>query len=87
MNKKEEEKVEKERSRQLNVVRKGCVSVETWINPDDKVFYLLRIGYRDDARWVNQKVSVLESEIPVVMCLLRESLCYPKKVYAHIYEK
>ena len=61
------------------------LSVDTFISPNNKLFYVFRIGYKDhNGVWINQKLSLLESDIVKAMVLLRKSVLNPVKSYDKI---
>jgi len=64
--------------------RDGCTCVETFMKSNGKVFYVLHVDYREDGAWIHQKLSVLDSEIQNLMCLLRKACLMPKMAYNQI---
>lgn len=74
------------KNRLVNSIRDGCIAVDTWVNPNNKVFYIVHVGYKDpmSSKWINQKVSILDNDIPNLMCQLRKARLFPKKSYEQL---
>lgn len=76
---------EKLKNKLVNTERNGCIAVDTYVSPNSKVFYVLKVGYMDNkGKWINHKLTLLDPDLTTVMCLLRKSSLYPVKSYNKI---
>jgi len=59
----------------------GGIHVRTFVTPSSKVYYVVKVGYVSGGKWCNQRFTILENEVPALMCLLRQALLFPKLGY------
>ena len=62
----------------------GSLQIKTFVTLSSKVYYVVTVGYFASGKWVNQRFTILDSEVPSLMCLFRGALLFPKKSYAQL---
>jgi hypothetical protein len=73
----------------INSFSDGNIFVDVYSNKNNRIYFCVHIGYKRSSsdKWKNQRITLVESDIPKIMGLLRLAVIMPNNSYVNFIRK